>query len=348
VSRHAPRITDIRIFRFDLPFVSSVYLKGRAETIRSGLLIRLEDETRRFTWGEASPLPGFSRESLDQATRELQAIRARLSSLSRGAATIINRVAHCAPSVRFAVESACEALGGAIERLPVQMAGLLDGEMEIVLREARRLKLAGYVACKLKVGRIDVDSDARRVRAVAEALGPGVALRLDANRAWSMEQAETFYDRTADCAIEYVEEPLVDAHELPALVARRGVPVALDETLTELQPGDLRQHAYATAFVIKPTLTGWNRALEFALEAADLGRRPVLSASYESGVGMRHLIALAGRPAFAGIPAGLDTYRRLAADVAIPRLDLGGPVIDPTAAGFEHVQVDESLLEEIV
>ena len=54
-----------------------------------------------------------------------------------------------------------------------------------VLAKARVARAAGYEAVKLKVGRQALEDDIRLVREVRRVLGSGIALRLDANRAWS-------------------------------------------------------------------------------------------------------------------------------------------------------------------
>ena len=56
----------------------------------------------------------------------------------------------------------------------------------------------------------------------------------------------------------------------------------------------------------------------------------VVSSVFESGVGMRHLVALAA--ALGDAPAGLDTYRWLAADVLARPLAVGGPTVDVAEA----------------
>ena len=94
-----------------------------------------------------------------------------------------------------------------------------------------------------------------------------------------------------------------------------------------MTPTRLGAHRYARAVVLKPVVLGGVRAaLAWATAAEALGLVPVVSGAFESGVGMRHALALAA--ALGGGPAGLDPYRRLAADVFDPRLPLDGPTVD--------------------
>ena len=63
----------------------------------------------------------------------------------------------------------------------------------------------GFECVKLKVG---VGDDAGRVAAVRAAAGPEMALRLDANGAWDVEQAVRAIEALAPAGLELVEEPV--------------------------------------------------------------------------------------------------------------------------------------------
>lgn len=212
----------------------------------------------------------------------------------------------------------------------VPVNGLLGGPVDWVLAEGRRLRDAGYETVKLKVGRRGVEEDAALVWALREVLGEAVGLRLDANRVWSFREAARFAQATEDAGYEYIEEPLDDPSGLKDLAREHGVPVALDESLVGMAPGELAAHDYARAVVIKPTLAGGiSRALRFAEEARSLGLTPVISSAYEAGVGTEALVALAAATGGGKVAAGLDTYRRLGADVLYPPLNIGEPKISP-------------------
>jgi O-succinylbenzoate synthase len=56
--------------------------------------------------------------------------------------------------------------------------------------------------------------------------------------------------------------------------------------------------------------------------------RLVFSAAFESGIGMRLLLAMASAYGDAEVPVGFDTYRWLADDLLHPRLSLDQPRLD--------------------
>ena len=219
-------------------------------------------------------------------------------------------------------------------RETVALNALLLGDRAQVLGAARRVGEAGYRAAKLKVGG-EATAAAALAREVAAALGP-VALRLDANGAWTLAEALAFAAGLGGVAVEYVEEPLADVADLPAL-ARRAPRVrwALDEGLGEAL-GSPAVAAAMRAAVVKPMLGAarvWAAQHELAqglTPRSEAARGPVVVSSvFESGVGMRHLVALAA--ALGDAPAGLDTYGWLAEDVLARRLPLAGPTVDVAA-----------------
>jgi len=206
-----------------------------------------------------------------------------------------------------------------------------------------RLWADGYRTLKLKVGRRSVSADVERVHTLAEAVGAEGQIRLDANRAWSVGEAERFADALGDVPLEYVEEPLADPSALSELAGRTGMPVALDETTRERTPDDLASFAPIAAVVLKPTLLGGIRTVRrWAAAARDQDAVPVVTGAYESGVGVRMLAALTA--ALTDAPAGLLTYDRLGDDVLRPRLSMGPTV--RVADAYDSV-VDEARLTPI-
>lgn len=298
------------VHAYRLPLTAPVRLGVRTHAERRGVLLRLEDTSGAVGWGDAAPLDGFSRETLAEAHA---ALAAAARTLAAGDA-----VGPLPPSARFALDTAVADLAGTLRPAAgsdtLALAGLIvDGDAPA---QAARLAGLGYRAVKLKVGRGDVAADVARVRAVRAALPPEVALRLDANRAWTPAAARRFADGVAGVAIAFLEEPLADADGLEALTRDTGLPVALDESLAD--PG-ATVPPWAAAVVLKPTVLG-GAVRRLADEAAQRGAPAVLSAAFESGIGMRAVAALA--LATGAQPAGLDPYRWLASDVLSPRLPL--------------------------
>ena len=71
-------LTRFDLFQYCLPLVAALKLKGALLLERKGLLVRLANPTGAVGWGEVSPLPGFSRESLEEARQQLLELRESL------------------------------------------------------------------------------------------------------------------------------------------------------------------------------------------------------------------------------------------------------------------------------
>lgn len=106
---------------------------------------------------------------------------------------------------------------GALDR-----AGAADAAAEAVR--------AGFRCVKVKVGTGD---DAGRVAAVRALAGPDVALRLDANGAWEVDEAVRMIEALAPAGLELVEEPVHGIEALRAVRERVAVRIAMDETAAE-------------------------------------------------------------------------------------------------------------------
>ena len=291
----------MKTFRYRLPLREPIEVAGNALSWREGVLLKTE-----HGWGEAAPLPGYSRETLDDVVNALQA----------GPPFEF-------PSLRFAWESAASTL----DTIDVPVNALLTGKPDDVIRACQDLAAAPCRAVKIKVGRSTVESDVALIRAARDCLRHDQSLRLDANRAWTFSQARSFCLAIPQLAIEYLEEPLTRPELCEELFRQTGLPYALDETLSETD--DLSTFPNVAAFVVKPTKIGGNTDIRTLVRH---GKPVVLSACFESGVGTAHVARLAHQFS-SEVPVGLDTYPKLMEDVLRSRLKfqdwrlrVGGPL----------------------
>lgn len=350
-------VRSAHCYRYTLPLTAPLQLGEQTIEERQGLLLSVCGVDGRRGWGEAAPLPGFSEETTEEASTEL----VRLASILPGTELSAPRNEPYAlvpqtdlSSVRFAAESAllelvahrrgrsvAEVLGSPSRF--VQFNALITDDETTIETAAERYRAAGYEAVKLKVGRRPIVEDARRIQTARRALPDELSLRLDANRAWTFDQAVAFAEAVRDVSFSYVEEPLRNPDRLSELVETTGLPVALDETTREMAMDDLNGDVI-TAVVLKPTLLGGVRAVSaWAGRARVENVVSVVSASYESGIGLRMLVALAA--VLTTAPAGLSTYTRLETDVLQPRLPLDGPTVQ--ADSLYSATVDSASLSSI-
>jgi L-Ala-D/L-Glu epimerase len=99
-----------------------------------------------------------------------------------------------------------------------------------VAAQAAEAVSEGFACVKVKVG---VGDDAGRVAAARAAAGAEVALRLDANGAWSVAEAVRAIAALAPAGLELVEEPTHGLEGVREVRERVAVRVAIDETAAE-------------------------------------------------------------------------------------------------------------------
>ena len=169
---------------------------------------------------------------------------------------------------------------------------------------------SGCDTAKVKVG--DGDDEAR-LEAVRAALGPAGKLRIDANGAWSLDEAEQRLRRYARYDLDYAEQPVATVEDLAALRRRVDVRIAADESIRSGDPAQVRALEAADVAVLKVHPLGGVRA---ALRIAEELELPcVVSSALETSVGLAAGVALAAcLPELDGA-CGLGTAALLAGDV---------------------------------
>jgi O-succinylbenzoate synthase len=175
---------------------------------------------------------------------------------------------------------------------------------------------SGCRTAKVKVaepGQTPAD-DLARVEAVRDALGPGGAIRVDANAAWDVDTAVARVRELDRVGLEYVEQPCATAGELAALRRRIDVRVAADEVLRRADDPlavDLREACDVVVLKVQPL--GGVRA---ALRVAEAHGLPcVVSSALESSVGIAAGVALAAALPELPFACGLATGALLDGDV---------------------------------
>jgi len=354
-------LSNIALYRYECPLTAPLHLGGESWEVRRGLLLRIETEKGRVGWGDAAPLPGFSSESLEAVVERARTAASRWRGISLpDVGNALEHVWGAFPdrddipaSLRFARDSALaellaqsadttlpDVLGAS--RSTVTLNALITDPLEKGVEQAAQSREQGYEAVKVKVGRASIQREINGLREIRRALAPHVVLRADANRAWSLDEAAHFAEATRDLDLAYVEEPLADPTRLSDLATRTGLPVALDETTRETGPEMLRGNGGVSAVVLKPTLLGLRATKRWSRAATSNEAVPVISAAYESGVGLRMLLALAASGP--DVPVGLSTYDRFAADVLAPPLPLAGPTVEVGAVADAPGAMDETRL----
>jgi o-succinylbenzoate synthase len=342
------RLASAEVIPYALPF-REPYVTARGELRRREMvLLRLRDSDGVVGLGEAVPLSLRGGANLETVARELEALAETVVLDPGGFAEDVAAAALSAPA-RCAAETALwdleqRAPGGAAaaQRPPVPCnATLVAGEPAAVAADAERWAAAGFGTFKLKLGAGD---DVGQVRAVREALGPAARIRVDANAAWSLEQAAGVLAAIEPLGIELAEQPVATLAEMAALARRTAVPLAADEIVTNAEEAAAAARERACAVTgVKLSKVGGRR------EAEAIARElPVYySSALDGPVGIAAagiLASEAGPPEAQPRAHGLATQRLFGVDVAAVGPVLQGDLLVlPPGPGL-GVELDEDAL----
>ena len=184
---------------------------------------------------------------------------------------------------------------------------------------ARIATVGGARTAKVKVADpgSDLASDAQRLEAVRDAMGPDARIRIDANAAWTYDEALEalpVLDRAAG-GLEYAEQPCASLEDLAALRRALDIPIAADESVRRAEdPLRVARAEAADLLVMKvQPLGGVTRCLELAEEA---GLPVVVSSALESSIGLGAGLALAAALPELPHACGLATATLLTGDLA--------------------------------
>lgn len=281
--------------------------------------------------GEAAPLASYDGVGLDDVRAALEDCRAIVrdaEGLPRRMVLDACREAAVLPQAVAAIDLALWDLEGRRQGMPVwRLLGVEEPPAPVAVNalvgaadragaaaEAARAAAAGFACVKAKVG---IGDDAGRVAAIRAAIGPDVALRVDANGAWSPEEAAAHLRALAPAGIELCEEPVHGVEELRAVAAASAVPVAMDETA--VGPGALGSGATPVVCLKLSRSGGITGLLEAAATARAAGSEVYLASTLDGPLGIAGALHAAAvlRPARPCGLATLDAFEGLDVDPAL-------------------------------
>ena len=356
-----------------LPMVSPFAASHGTVSTRTAVIVRMlggEDEG----WGEcaALPEPTYTEEYVDGAYLALQELFVPRLLAAEGPITATdlpslfsNIIGH--PMAKASIELALlDAQGhqnstslsqffaphppGPSSIVPAGVAiGLLDTPEALATDVSTRVA-EGYGRIKIKIapGR---DSDF--VRAAREAAGASIELSVDANGAYSLDDATALSELDA-FNLAYIEQPLAadDLLDHAELSRRISTPVCLDESLTSavVTREALDMGACSVICVKAPRYGSWLEAASVLDHCAGLGIDAWVGGMLDCGIGRAANIALAAHPGATLTGDIAATTRFFTEDICAP-FNVSGPsgngaITVPVGPGL-GVTIDSAALAKL-
>jgi L-Ala-D/L-Glu epimerase len=218
------------------------------------VIVQIRDGAGRIGLGAASPERHVTGET-NQACQAALAPDALAWLVGRDVRTLValaralERKLPDTPAARAALDMAlhdllaqsldvplCELLGRAHDRLPTSITIGIKPADE-TLREADEYLGRGFRAIKVKIG-LALEEDLDRLRQLRARVGPAVALRVDANQGYTLNETQRLLAAAPALNLELVEQPVKarDTRTLTALSETDRRLICADESL--LSPAD--------------------------------------------------------------------------------------------------------------
>ena len=226
-------------------------------------------------------------------------------------------------------------LGGSRNHITTDITISVNDPEEMALDSTDAVR-RGYDCLKIKVGR-EPEKDIDRLKAIREAVGYDVKLRIDANQGWKPKEAVRILNRMEEGGldIELVEQP-VSAHDFEGLkyvTDHVGIPVLADESV--FSPADaltiLQMRAADLLNIKLMKCGGIYNALKIASAAEVYGVECMIGCMLESKLSVNAAVHLA------------------CAKQIITKVDLDGPVLcltDPIIGGAVFNEKDITVSDD--
>lgn len=210
------------------PFITSLGYRDHANNV----FVRVLTKEGLEGWGECSPYPPINGETVDTCfiIGKLLAERLRNEDPTNPAAisAIMDKAIYGNTSIKSAIDIAIHDLAAKAEGKPLYayLGGSIRKKIhtdytvsvkaaEQMVADAIKVKERGFPVIKVKLGD-GGDEDVKRIKAIREAVGYDIGIRIDANQGWAVQEAIDTLKALELYQIQYCEEP-ISRHEYPSL-----------------------------------------------------------------------------------------------------------------------------------
>lgn len=300
-----------------------------------------EDAPETFGLGEASIIEGLSIDPSGEMDAKLSWVCDHINDNPEALQQELTGF----PSIQMAVEMAFLDLKNGSKRiwfnspiirhnLPTKINGLIwMGDSSSMLEQIRHKLDLGFSCLKMKIGAINFEEELKILKSIRSQYDDhDLELRVDANGAFSPEDAMEKLKQLADLNIHSIEQPIRQhqREEMRILCESTPLPIALDEELigveTIEQKRELLEEINPQYIILKPSLLGGFQATqEWIQMAGELSIPWWITSALESNVGLAAIAQFTSQ-FYNPLPQGLGTGQLYTNNITCP-LTLKGEML---------------------
>ncbi len=272
--------------------------------------------------GECSIIPGLSTDFIDfeQYENEIQSVCLNINHYIEN-----QNVLEVFPSILFGLETALLDLNSANgvffdtyftrKERGIPINGLIwMGTKEFMIQQIEDKLKEGFTCLKMKVGAIDFEQELSILKSIRDRFSSSeIELRVDANGAFTPEEALFKLDQLAKFDLHSIEQPIKQGqiNQMAELCKKSPLPIALDEELIGIQGFEDKDRILTEInpqfIILKPSLHGGFAGCKEWIQIAEQKLIPWwITSALESNVGLNAIAQFAS--SFENkLPQGLGT-----------------------------------------
>jgi len=252
--------------------------------------------------GECAVFRGLSMDDVTDYEEKLQWV---CTHIDKGVNWLLEELV-AYPSIQFGVEMAFKSLDARtpFELFPskftegkttIPINGLIwMGDTQFMHDQIDEKLASGFNCIKMKIGAIAIEEELALLRAIRQRFDKNkIILRVDANGAFSPQEAQEILPRLAELDIHSIEQPIKagQSEVMSDLCRKAYIPIALDEELIGVtsvtNKATLLQTIQPQFIILKPSLVGgFKGSEEWIAQAEALGIGWWITSALESNVGL--------------------------------------------------------------
>lgn len=237
------QITSIEIYKLCIPLKQPFVISLGAQYDADNILVIIRTNKGISGYGECSPYMSINGESMDTCFIVGQYLAAALKGKDplqiKDCIATMDRIITRNESIKSAFDMALydiaaqeagvplyQFLGGSKNKLISTDMTVGLGSAEKMAAEALQYKNEGFPSIKVKLGTTTAE-DVARIKAIRDAIGNELPLRIDANQGWDVQTAIKTLQALKDFGIEHCEEPIARWNFMQLPEVRKNSPIKI-------------------------------------------------------------------------------------------------------------------------
>lgn len=242
------KIESVEIYQLRIPLTEPFVISLGPQYDADNILVVIRTDAGIRGFGECAPYMSINGESMDTCYIVGQYLAKTLKGMnSLNIAECIeamDKIIYANNSIKSAFDMALydiaaqdagvplyKFLGGKKNKIIFTDMTVGLGEVDAMAASALKFKQQGFPAIKVKLGE-STEKDVARIKAIRDAVGYDIPLRIDANQGWDVPTAIATLNALAAFDIEHCEEPIArwNFMALPELRKQSPIKIMSDET----------------------------------------------------------------------------------------------------------------------